>query len=196
MNRWLVPIVLALASCASTMTRGGGGGGYTDVTVGGGPTVPSDTQIVMPNLVGKTFDEAVKLCKAAGFVLPPETGRAPDCDESAPKVDGKIRCQDPDAGAKVGSHALIELSIYKTPPRTNISAEEADSLIGKMPDVGKKMLAGWGFRGKIRTQSAGTGNRRCSAGQICEIMPSAPFGLDEEISFAIADALKITAPPP
>ncbi len=196
MKRWLLPIVLALAGCVSTTTRGGGGGGYTGVTVGGGPAVAYDTQIVMPNLVGKTFDEAVKICKAAGFVLPPEFGRPPDCDDSAPKVDGKIRCQDPEAGAKVGAHALIELSIYKAPVRTNITADEGESLIGKTPDVAKKMLAGWGFRGKIRIQSSGTGNRRCSAGQICEIMPSAPFGLDEDISFGVADELKITAPPP
>jgi hypothetical protein len=63
-----VSIVLALASCAGTPRGGGGGGGFSDVTIGGGAAIPADDkQMIMPNLVGKTLDEAKKICKAAGF---------------------------------------------------------------------------------------------------------------------------------
>ncbi len=197
MNRSLlaVSIMLALASCAGTPRGGGGGGGYSDVTIGGGAAIPADDkQIIMPNLVGKTLDEAKKICTAAGFVYEPETARPLDCPD-APKLDGRVRCQDPEAGQKVGNHTLIDLNVYHTPVRNHITADEERSLIGKTVEQAKQQLAEWNFTGKIDIRPA-DGSRVCTPGQICEIYPDGGLSLKEDIQLFVAQQVKITAPPP
>jgi hypothetical protein len=199
MNRTITFALVLLTACAArakpVVTGGGGGGDSPTVVRGaGGEAVPMEAQATVPKLVGMTAEEANKAWHAAGFALDVETNGDPDCD--GPKVSGKIKCQDPAPGTKANLHAIMSLAIYHEEPRHMIKPDEERSLLGKPVDVVKKQLADWGYKGKISIQSYGTGNAHCTAGQVCEIMPAGGFGLDTDIALAVADELKIKAPPP
>ncbi len=153
-------------------------------------------QLTVPNLIGKTPDEASKLVKAAGFSGDPESSRPIDCKDPPKVADGHINCQDPPPGTKVSRYSIVQIAVYETPVRHEITKDEVHSLYGKPVAEVKKALADWGYHGQISQQSAGTGNAHCTAGQVCEIMPSSGFTLSAPISLSVAEELKIGGPPP
>jgi beta-lactam-binding protein with PASTA domain len=66
----------------------------------------------VPNLVGKTLDEAKALVKAAGFIAEPEDRPAEGCDDDKlPDYDdGIIQCQSPHAGS-VADNKYLNIAV-------------------------------------------------------------------------------------
>jgi len=79
---------------------------------GAAPSAGGTPKATVPNLVGKTPEQAQALVKAAGFAHEPEASRPLEC-EGAPRDPGLINCQDPDAGAVIDRYRMITISVYR-----------------------------------------------------------------------------------
>lgn len=82
------------------------------------PVPQDDRKIPMPNLIGKTADQAIAACKAAGFVLAAEQATS-QCDsrDQHKVADGTVTCQNPDPGTAVSNHTgqVLDLSHARAP---------------------------------------------------------------------------------
>jgi serine/threonine-protein kinase len=178
-------LVVALAGCPmmkSSSTTGpgpssGGGGG------GGG-------KVAMPNLIGKTEDEARTIVQAAGIASDIEVNsHALECQDAA-KDEGKINCQDPEAGQAVDRHAIMNVSVYhKQTHEGRYIREDTEPLIGMTLDQAKKRLAQLGFKGQIdvREDTDVTTTTKCKYDTVCSIFPM-EFQTDSQITIRVNKA--------
>jgi PASTA domain len=125
----------------------------------------------VPNLVGKTLDEATVILKAAGFSYEP-VERGENCDDDAPDVDDQqIRCQGPSAGTIVDKNKLVEVIVRHGGHRKGVL------LIGQLRPLMfhslayvKDALAKLGFAGTIDVKADWTGGS-CEPDHVCSIEP-------------------------
>jgi eukaryotic-like serine/threonine-protein kinase len=91
------------------------------------------TQVDVPDVVGKSFDEASSTLQAAGFKV---TRKDKESDTEDP---GTVLAQDPKGGGQVDSGSAIALTVAKEPSQTavpDVTGEDADAAIRKLSSMG------------------------------------------------------------
>jgi len=157
-------------------------------------TVADDKKFKVPNLVGKTKEEAQDAANGAGFpqdLYVEEPGA--DCKGDVKEI-GKVKCQSPAPGTMLGKFEHITVYINQPPPPKTWSYDDTQKLIGLPLEEVKKRLADQGFKGKIELQEGDYPH--CKMGTVCEISPSS-FGEDSSITLLWRPKKKadIAAPP-
>ena len=203
-------LAVALAGCplgTSTTTTLTGG---ATATVGPAASTPAPSsggpggtpRAMVPNLIGKTPDEARALVKAAGFTGEPEATRPLEC-EGAPREPGLINCQDPEAGQVVERYRMIAISVYREQViQGAIVRRQLETLHGLTPDQAKQQLKKLGHDGPVSigevTDSGGghTYLKACGQNKVCYTSGESGIGVHDDITLYINPTLKIAAPPP
>src|SRR5262249_10308908 len=132
------------------------GGASATVGPAASPGAPSSAspaggtaRAMVPNLIGKTPEEARALVKAAGFTAEPEATRPLEC-ERAPPEPGLINCQDPDAGQLVERYRMIAIAVYREQViQGAIVRRQLETLHGLTPDQAKQQLRKLGHDGQV-----------------------------------------------
>jgi hypothetical protein len=168
--------LLALPGCSGVLevssstsgAPGGGGGGPVSVTAPA--TVSGGDDVVTPDLMGKTREEAQALVRAAGFLHEVESTRPLAC-EDAEQIEGKINCQAPAPGAVVKKYVLVQINVH-TPTRIGGAIVRAQlfALLGKTPDEAKALLQSYGHDGKVTVRRGDPmvhDYSKCEEGVVC-----------------------------
>jgi hypothetical protein len=106
----------------------------------------------MPNVLGKTEDEAVALFEAAGLSHVRGGPSNDDCDGAeGARVEGKIYCQKPKPGASVDRYTSVEFDVYEAPkPEPGwLSSEQLASLRGLTVAQAQQELKRMGHDGVV-----------------------------------------------
>jgi PASTA domain len=158
-------------------------------------------RLVVPNLIGKTRDEARALVKAAGFAGEPEDTRPLECVDAA-RDPGKINCQDPDAGQVVERYRMITIRVYQpTVIKGAIVRSQLLTLRGLTPDDAKVQLRKLGHDGEVRigtvTDYGGgkTFDKDCGVNKVCYTSGESGIGIHDAVTLFINPVLKVAAPP-
>ena len=156
----------------------------------------------VPNLIGKTPEEARALVKAAGFASEPEASRPLEC-EGAPREPGVINCQDPEAGQVIERYRMITISVHREQViRGAIVRRQLETLHGLTPDHAKQQLKKLGHDGNVNISevtSTGGGHayiKECGEDKVCYTSGESGIGLHDDITLFINPTLKIAPPPP
>jgi beta-lactam-binding protein with PASTA domain len=154
---------------------------------------------VVPNLVGKSPDEARAMVRAAGFEYDLEVDSASlDCGEHPPKVANRhILCQKPVAGT-VGDRNTIVYSVTYAEPRKRdewISKEQLASLRGLKVGDAKAKLAEWSFDGKLKVMHTAEFDADCGVDKVCGTWPNSGVHWHEKLTLYINEKAEISAPP-
>lgn len=186
--------VIALAGCSLIKTSSGGGAELSSAGAG-------DGKLTMPDLIGKTPDEARALVKAAGFAGEPESSRPVEC-ENAAKDPGKINCQDPEAGKLVARSAMIQVNVYEVHGMKGIIVRgQLATLKGLTLDQAKQQLKKLGHDGEVTvavvTNSGGgqTFVKGCGDNRVCEWSGESGISIHDGITLYTNPKLSIASPP-
>jgi beta-lactam-binding protein with PASTA domain len=90
-------------------------------------------QVQVPNVVGKSFDEASSTLQAAGFKVTRSD------EESTDKDPGTVLAQDPKSGARIDSGSTIALTVAKEPSEVavpDVTGEDAAAAIAALSGGG------------------------------------------------------------
>ena len=167
--------ILALAGCplqksGGTTTLGGPGGGTSSGGGGGGggdQANSPDGMITMPNLVGKTRDEAMAMVKAAGFKHEAEV--QPIACSGPDQEVGKVDCQDPDAGKSVKAYTLVRFNVKEGERLTGMFLRRHfDKLKGMPVEQAKAQAKKDGHSGEIRVKELDSYRDGCKQNTVCE----------------------------
>lgn len=157
---------------------------------------------MVPNLIGKTPEEARALVKAAGFAGEPESTRPLEC-EGAPREPGLINCQDPDAGQIVERYRMITISVYREQViHGAIVRRQLEALHGMTPEQAKQQLRKLGHDGQVNvgvvTDHGGgqTYLEDCGENKVCYTSGESGIGLHDNITLYLNPTLNIAPPPP
>ena len=133
----------------------------------------SDAKLTVPDLFGKTQDEANAIVKNAGFAYEPGRGGI-GCKGPTPTGkpnEWRVYCQDPAPGTLVDKHAMIQIELWMIADRSAwIEKEFLRSLIGLPIDQAKQKLHDVGHLGFIEVNDY-TGKRTCKRGTVCGVEP-------------------------
>ena len=159
-------------------------------------------RITVPNLIGKTPEQARALVKAAGFNSEPESNHILECVDAA-RDEGLINCQDPEAGAVVERYSMIKIHVYREQVITGaIVRRQLETLRGLTPDEAKQQLKKLGHDGKVslgEVTDTGGGHtylKACGQNKVCYTSGESGIGIHDDLTLYINPALKIAAPPP
>lgn len=203
MRAAMVAAVLALAGCPFVKTSthfggtGGGGGGGAASDGGGGGAAGGANVITMPDLTGKTEDEAAALVRAAGFTQAMEHSRPLEC-EGAARVEGRVNCQDPEPGKEVRAYTLVQVNIFHAQHIAGaIVRDQLLALIGKTPAEARRLLAGYGHTGKVSVEADSQFHDGCAKGAVCGFdVAESGIGVGDDITLYTNKESAIAAPPP
>jgi hypothetical protein len=195
-----------LGTSTTTTLTGGATATVGPAASAGAPSSNSPTggtpKAMVPNLIGKTPDEARALVKAAGFTGEPESTHPLEC-EGAPREPGLINCQDPEAGQVVERYRMIAISVYREQViQGAIVRRQLETLHGLTPDQAKQQLKKLGHDGQVSigevTDSGGGHSylKACGQNKVCYTSGESGIGVHDDITLYINPALKIAAPPP
>lgn len=166
-----IAALLALAACpmqksgGSTMA-GGPGGSTSPSGGGGGDHVGSDAVITMPDLMGKTREEAVALVRAAGFKHEAET-KPIACNGPEQEV-GKVDCQDPEPGKSVRAYTIVVFNVKEGSRLTGMFLRRHfDSLKGMPVEAAKAQAKRDGHSGEIRVKEVSEFIAGCKEKTVC-----------------------------
>lgn len=181
-------LALGLAGCSVGSVVGGATPASVSAAPAGvvGATSTADGDLLVPDLVGRTREEAAELVAAAGFTSGIESSRPVVC-EGAPEVEGRINCQSPPAGAAVRPYTTIQINVYQ---RTRIAGaivrDELLALIGMTPDDARAALAGYGHDGLVRVEMTMEPDAECAQDRVCGFdVPESGMGVHDAITFYI-----------
>jgi hypothetical protein len=172
---------------------------------GGGDTAPGASggtrRATVPDLMGKTADEARALVKAAGFVHAPESTLPLECVDAAQDA-GLINCQDPEPGKSLEIYQLIKINVYRPQVISGaIVRRQLATLHGLTPDQAKQELKKLGHDGKVHVRDVtnyGGGHtyvKECGENKVCYTSSESGIGLHDELTLFINPTLKIAPPP-
>ena len=188
------PAVAAAPVTASTASTAPSADGMT--ATGGKP------RITVPNLIGKTPEQARALVKAAGFNSEPESNHILECMDAA-RDEGLINCQDPEAGAVVERYSMIKIHVYREQViHGAIVRRQLEALHGLTPDEAKQQLKKLGHDGKVSvgvvTDFGGgqTYIKACGQNKVCYTSGESGIGIHDDVTLYTNPTLKIAAPPP
>jgi beta-lactam-binding protein with PASTA domain len=147
--------------------------------------------VVVPDLSGKTPEEAAALVEAAGFTGAVESSRPVECYD-APEVEGRINCQQPHAGETVKNYVTVQINVYRKQRIAGaVVRDQLLALIGKTPDEARAALAGYGHDGHVWVDMQDEYDADCGADRVCRFSaPESGMGIHDAIT------LFINPPPP
>lgn len=187
---WWLLLCAGIAACSMKSTMSGG----STTTPSAGPGAPAgdDSQAPMPDLTGKTAEQATAALRAAGFTGELEVDRAElGCDvNGGPTGAGQIRCQRPEAGTPARRDGLV--SVMTAKGRTALGRAELDKAKGMTVDEAKQYFKSIGFDGttNVYEQPAYQPYKNCAQGHVCDAGPGDGISLHGELT------LFVNAPPP
>jgi beta-lactam-binding protein with PASTA domain len=158
-----------------------------------------DGDLVVPDLTGKTREEAEAIVKQAGFTEGVESSRPGECGDEAPKDAGKIDCQIPEPGAHKKHYTIIEINVYEPQHLANmIVRSQLAQLIGKTPEEARRLLKSFGHVGRLAIEASKTYYEHCHPGRICDfnVAPAGAGVEDDMILYTQKELPSTTAPPP
>jgi hypothetical protein len=212
-----VVLAFALAGCplatstttTTTLTASRPVGGNSAATPPSTPAVASTPtagtggtpRATVPNLIGKTPEQARALVKAAGFAAEPEATHPLEC-EGAPREPGLINCQDPEAGQVIERYRMITIHVYREQVITGaIVRRQLEALHGLTPDQARQQLKKLGHDGKVDigdvTTSGGSHAylKECGQNKVCYTSGESGIGIHDDLVLYINPTLKIAPPP-
>lgn len=160
-------LLLALVGCQ--VVSSGRGGGTTPMATGAGPAGGGDPDgmITVPNVVGKSLDEAQAMAQQAGFKQDVETTRPVECDTPAPG-EGLIRCQDPEAGTRVARYAMLQVNVYRTRShKGRVTLEDLAALKGLTVAQARAKLVEYGATDEVEVATSNRFIDNCKPETIC-----------------------------
>jgi hypothetical protein len=199
----------ASGTATTTMTAGrssnAGAASTTSASAGAGASAPSaggrTAKATVPNLIGKTEEEARLLVKEAGFVHAPEGQTPLECVDAAREPD-LINCQDPDPGTSLEIYQLIKIKVYRTQViHGAIVRRQLESLRGLTPDQAKAQLKKMGHDGEVKigvVTDYGGGQsyiKECGQNKVCYTSTESGTGIHDPITLFINPTLTIAPPP-
>ena len=153
--------------------------------------------LVVPDLDGKTFDEAAAIVRNAGFSADLEQSSPVECDNPT-KVVGKIRCQEPEAGKHVAKYTMIQVQVYRTDEHHGtLVRSQLDPLRGMTVAQAKAALTKLGFTGTVNLETPMQFIAKCGLDHVCDVQPESGVSTSGVISLVVnQSSLNISAPPP
>ena len=189
------PAVAAVPATASTAPS-------TAPSAAGMSATGGKPRITVPDLIGKTPEQARALVAAAGFNSEPEANHILECVDAA-RNEGLINCQDPEAGAVVERYSMIKIHVYREQVITGaIVRRQLEALRGLSPDEAKQQLKKFGHDAKVSvgvvTDSGGgqTYIKACGQNKVCYTSGESGIGIHDDVTLYTNPTLKIAAPPP
>ena len=186
MRAWWIA-VLAFAGRATAATP-------VELSAGG-----EHRMLPVPNVIGKTADEARAAVKAAGFTSDVELDAGLSCErgpDDPPPSDGHVDCQSPDPGRLASSYAMVKISLHE-PARggTGLTSTALHELIGMTVPEARQRLKELGHTGKINLRTTSRFLPECRAERVCDYGPHAELFARDDISlFLNKPKLDISAP--
>ena len=189
MRRALIVMSLALSVAAT---------GCSELIrkAGANPLPSASGNLIVPNLIGRTREEAMALVKAAGFTADVESSRPVEC-EDAPQVDGQVSCQDPPAGKIVSRYTTVQINVYQTRSISGaIVRAQLKALLGLPPDKAKAKLVSYGHDGEVTVARASKFVEGCGEDRVCGFdVSEAGIGVHDSITLYVNPGLKLARPP-
>lgn len=198
---------LVLAGCtgliqtttSGTTARPGSPAGGTGAA-GRGAAAPDGAaagdDVIVPDLLGKTREEAAALVAAAGFSHGVESTRPVECVDAA-RVEGRVDCQDPPPGQRVKRYTLVQINVYRAPRVAGaVVRAQLEALVGLTPAAARARLASYGHDGEVKVAPGLQYDARCGRDVVCEVSSSSGVGLHDPITLYVNPGLAISAPPP
>jgi beta-lactam-binding protein with PASTA domain len=152
----------------------------------------SSESLVVPDLSGKTPDDARATAKTAGFVYEISISAAVDC-EPRDRRAGVVVCQRPEPGERATRHTMISAKVDL--PTGIISHALLESLIGLTPEQAKQRLKESGHVGKVSVDDLGHFEASCKKGTVCAVGPPGGAFVHSDISLRVNSARLGIAPP-
>jgi hypothetical protein len=172
----------------------------TSSSVNGSPAGSSSSSssgdVVVPDLTGKTEEEAIAAVRAAGFRTEAEA-RPLSC-EDAPEVEGQVNCQSPAPGETVKAYAMVQYNVYEKQRISGaVVRDQLAALLGKTPADARKLLESYGHDGRVKVEPDSKFHDGCADGRVCDFSVSeSGMGIHDEITLYTNPKLTIGGPPP
>lgn len=201
-----VLFALALAGCqmfttshGTSTTTPGGGTSTSDPSSGGGGEAPSgggDGWVVIPNVVGKSLDEAERLAKQAGLNQDVETTHPIECDNPAP-AEGMIKCQAPEPGKRVKNYTMLQVQVFRAQHfEGQLVRDQLKPVKGMKLPAAEAYLRKLGWTGKFHVMAPMQFVNGCAAETICGYDQDAGIAIHEDLSVYMNKKADIALPPP
>lgn len=179
--------VLVLAGCSVTSSL-----------TGGASSPSGNDRLVMPDLMGKTAEEANAILRSAGFSTEVEVNRrALECVDAA-QVPGRINCQDPEPGRPVYRSAIIGVTVFE---ERKIAGALVRAQLVKVRGMtiadARTYLKSIGHGGDVVLFEQHVWSDACGVGKVCDVAPESGVPIDGQITLVInanATAPTITMP--
>jgi beta-lactam-binding protein with PASTA domain len=147
--------------------------------------------VVVPDLIGTTPEEAAALVAEAGFTSSIESSRPVECYD-APEVEGRINCQIPAPGETVRSYTTVQINVYRAQRIAGaVVRAQLLALVGMSPDDARAALASYGHDGFVSVELHPEYDAGCDEDRVCGFdVPESGMGVHDAIT------LYINPPPP
>jgi len=165
--RSVAVVAIVLAGCVVMPARRGatapGGPPSEGEPGGGGASGP----LVVPDLVGMSFDDASARLRQAGFRYELEQSTPIDCATASPG-EGLIRCQEPAPGARVAGSSMVHVTIdHRFRSHGVLTETELQTVVGLTLAQAKAKLAQLGNQDEIEIIEVHVDPATCRTDTIC-----------------------------
>lgn len=162
--------IFTLAGCVlpkpASTTMGGGPAGGSPTGGGDNANVSGDAMVTMPDLTGKTREEAIAVVRAAGFKHEAET--KPIACHGPEQEVGKVDCQDPDPGKTVQAYTLVRFNVKEGERLTGMFLRRHfDGLKGMAVEQAKAKAKKDGHTGEVRVKEVDEFIAGCKDKTVC-----------------------------
>jgi hypothetical protein len=195
-------VVLALAACplkSGTTTVGGPSGGGSSLD---GADADPNTMVTMPDLTGKTKEEAEAAIKNAGFKHEVDSSGRISCEDNPAAANGTVDCQDPEPGKSVKlGYTAVQVHIKSDGRMAGIvHRDEFEKMRGMTVDQAKAFAKKIGHTGEFRIDVANEFMKGCTEKTVCtatdEYGSQSGMSLDKKLVLTTNKPAMNIAPPP
>ena len=183
----------------STATTGAPGAAASAASTPAPASAPGDAQRIVPDLTGKTLDEARAIVQTAGFASELEYTELASCPDAAPRAveEGRILCQDPDPGQPRNRHTPVQVVVYK-PQRfaETTLQQQLLALRGLTVDEARQQLRRIGHDGPVKVLRLDKHQSGCAPERVCDVVRGRERDLHGEVQLWLNPGLDIAAPEP
>lgn len=185
------------AAPADAASAAAPGGGAEPVSASDATGHPDEERLIVPDLIGKTLDDARTIVQATGFTSEIEVSEQPSCAGPTPGAEGRVLCQAPQPGERTHRYAMIQVVVYR-PHRFSgmILPQQLAALRGLTVDEARQRLRALGHDGPVRTHVSSEFATGCAPDHVCDVGPGGARSLHDEIILFLPRRLDITAPAP
>jgi hypothetical protein len=158
--------------------------------------------VPVPDVIGKTADEARAIVRMAGFTSEVEIDAGLGCDagpDDPPPSNGRVDCQYPDPGKLVSTYAMVKIRVHEPKRRHEgaLTSPELHELIGMTIPEARQRLKELGHTGKINVATTSRFMPGCADSRVCAYGPHPELFSSDAISlFLNQPKLHIAAPAP